>query len=412
MVIVPELLKEVVIAIAVGGLIGLERENEPRRKYAGLRTLSLLAGIAPVSVFLSEKSGLIWPVVIYLVMAATFSVIISLIRYDIEEENIGFTTSIAIFMVASLGLLVGYNYYIEAAAITIITALLLAEKELLHNYVDKLSDNEISDAMKFGVLVFVLLPILPAQPVGPFSAINLREVVVLAILVLLIQFAAFVLMKQIGSSKGLRITGFLGGGASSFATTGVMAKIAKKKEKILNIASSAAMLSVLAMIIRNFAIFAAIDWNAVTYIVYPVAAMAILALVFSFLWRDGHEKENVEVPMNSPFSFQSAAKFAAVFIVISVVAAFAETFLGNTGLYITSFVGGLVSSTAVATSAAALLSDGALAAQSASGMIVLSIFGSIVSKILLVEAVNKDMRLYVSLPLLLTGIVGVIVFFV
>ncbi len=32
---VPELLQQVVIAIAIGGLIGIEREKEPSDKFAG-----------------------------------------------------------------------------------------------------------------------------------------------------------------------------------------------------------------------------------------------------------------------------------------------------------------------------------------------------------------------------------------
>jgi len=48
---VPPLLVQVVVAIATGGLIGLERERLPERKYAGLRTLALLCGAGPIVVY-------------------------------------------------------------------------------------------------------------------------------------------------------------------------------------------------------------------------------------------------------------------------------------------------------------------------------------------------------------------------
>ncbi|MDY6788768.1 MAG: DUF4010 domain-containing protein [Candidatus Nanohaloarchaea archaeon] len=413
MVVFPELLKEVVMAVAVGGLIGLERENEPRRKYAGLRTMSLLAGIAPIAVALSESSGSMWPVAVYLLMAAAFSTVLSVVRYGIEEEDIGFTTSIAVFMVAALGALVGYNFYLEAAAITILVVIILAEKELIHGYASKLSDSDISDAMKLGVLVFILLPILPSQPVGPFNAINLRETLILAIFVLLIEFIAFVSMKQIGSSQGLKLTGLLGGGASSFATTGVMTKIAEKDPGLLKTASSAAILSILSMIVRNIVIVSAIGWNVALRIIYPVITMCVLSLIAGFIWRDNKSSvENAGLSMNSPFSFGSAAKFAAVFIAISLISAFAENFLGQTWIFATAFAGGMVSSAAVSTSAAALFSKGSIQIASASGMVLLSILGSMVSKILLIETANKDMRRYVSVPMLLIGIIGLAVFLI
>lgn len=41
---VPDLLLQAVVAMAIGGLIGLEREKESSNKYAGLRRLALLCG--------------------------------------------------------------------------------------------------------------------------------------------------------------------------------------------------------------------------------------------------------------------------------------------------------------------------------------------------------------------------------
>ncbi|MFC7058333.1 MgtC/SapB family protein [Halovenus salina] len=52
---VPDLLVHVAIAIAIGGLIGLERERLD--KFAGVRTLALLSGTAPAVVELAERDG-------------------------------------------------------------------------------------------------------------------------------------------------------------------------------------------------------------------------------------------------------------------------------------------------------------------------------------------------------------------
>jgi len=410
MVVIPELLKEVVLALAIGGLIGLERENEPHRKYAGIRTLALLCGIAPAVVAVSEAVGSAIFVGIYLTLAAVVSIGVLYIRLSIEEENIGFTTSIAVFAVAVLGVMVGYNLYFEATSIVILMALILAQKERLHSYVDKLSDAEISDALLLGMLVFILLPLLPNQPVGPYNVLNLREVLLLAIFVLLIEFVAYVSMRQVGSSKGMGITALLGGAASSLATAGVMAKIANEDNRLGKLASSTILLAALSMVVRNVVIASAIEFSVFELLIYPAVAMIWVAGMLAYLLGREHEPEGeIDIPMESPFSFTSAAKFAAAFMIISVAAKFAEQFLGSAGLYATAFAGGLVSSVAVATSAASLVSGG-VSTYTAAGMVVVSIVASLFSKMVFIEAVNKDLRNYVWPTLAAVAVVGAMVF--
>ncbi len=410
-IVVPEMLQEILIAIAMGGLIGLERENEPNRKYAGLRTLALLAGVAPAIVGLSETMGSSIFVYIYLSMAVLVSLAIVAIRTYVEADQVGLTTSVAAFVVAVLGLMVGYNLYFEATALLLFTVILLAEKERMHAYVNKLSNREISDAMKLGLLVFVLLPILPSQPVDPLNAVNLQEVLMLAIFVLLIEFVAFVSMRQVEGSHGLYLTGLLGGVANSFATMGVLARISKQDSDLIKAVSSATMVATTSMIVRNVVIATALSFPLIYMLWRPAAVMCGVAAVLGYLLREREPVDEFEVPMESPFSFRAAAKFAAAFIAIAVVSTLAEQFIGSAGLYVTAFVGGLVSSTAVATSAVSLLSNGTIETEAASGMVLIGIFASITSKIALVEMVNSDLRRYVTTSLLGVGLSGLAVFF-
>ncbi|MDY6771287.1 MAG: DUF4010 domain-containing protein [Candidatus Nanohaloarchaea archaeon] len=410
MIAVPELLQEVLLALAIGGLIGLERENEPQRKYAGLRTLALLCGAGPAIVSLAEHTGSMFLTPLYLGLAVMLSLSIVGVRVFFEE-GVGFTTSMAAFMVAILGLLVGYNMYFEATALTIFTVTLLAEKEKLHDYLGKLTDDEISDAMKLGLLVFVLLPILPAKPVDPLGAIHLQKVLVLAIFVLLIEFVAFISMRQLEGSHGLYLTGLLGGVANSFATMGVLARISNQNDSLRGSVSAAAMLATVSMIVRNVTIAAAIQVTMLTYLWKPAAVMVVVALVLGYIMRDDVAERDFAVPMDSPFSFVSAAKFSLAFIAIAVVSTLAESVAGSYGLYATAYVGGLVSSTAVATSAVTLLTGGTASLPTAAGMVLIGIFASISSKMFLVETVNRDLRRTVTASLLVIGLAGLGVFF-
>ncbi|MFB6190709.1 MAG: MgtC/SapB family protein [Candidatus Nanohaloarchaea archaeon] len=412
--LVPELLTEILMSIGAGGLIGLERENAPERKYAGIRTLSLLGGAGPGVVLLSEKAGSAIFVAIYLALVSAISLGIVLIRLRAQGEDIGFTTSVAVFVVAVLGTLIGYDMYFEATSLAILTALILAEKKALHGYIDKLSDRDISSALQLSAVAFILLPILPATAVDPLGAIVPRDIVLLAVFVMAIEFASYVLMRQLGGS-GIYLTGLLGGGASSFATTGVLARIGLKEE-LGNPASAAVMLSATSMLARNIGIAAVImlPQMAATGGLYALfasgMAMGVVLLAAAFLLKKEASTREIGIEIESPFSLKSGVKFATIFTAVSAASALGQDFAGATGSYLTALVGGMASSSAVAASAATSYGAGAISVEVATGMVIVSIAGSLLSKIGLVELINHDIATRTALPLISACAAGITIF--
>lgn len=404
------LFQQIIIALAIGGLIGLEREKEPG-KFAGLRTLAILCASAPVFVAVGEQAELPWLVGIYIVLAIGLAITIVAIRFRLTGEDVGLTTSVTVILVALLGLLVGYELYFEATAVAIITAFILAEKESMVGYVDNLTYKELTDSMKLGALVFILYPILPPEPIDPYGVIALREVLLFAIFVLLIEFSAYVSMRQFGGSRGLQVTGLLAGMANSLATAGVMARMANRSRAALDAASSGLMLSVISMIIRNVGLATAIAFPLIYLLWGPALGMLVVATgVAVLLLRRGIEAEEFDIDLESPFSFKAAAKFAAIYVLITVVAVLAEETYGEAGVLATAYLGGLVSSAAVAVSAGSIYNQGAVGLEAGAGMVVLGILASLTSKIVLVEVINGEMRKHGILPMVLVGLAGIGIF--
>ncbi|PSQ35762.1 MgtC/SapB transporter [Halobacteriales archaeon SW_10_66_29] len=414
---VPTLLVQVVVAIATGGLIGLERERLPARKYAGLRTLALLCGAGPVVVYVGQLDGssaiLGLFLGIYLVLAAAVALSVVLIRFSLEEADIGFTTSVTVFLVGLLGVLIGYERYFESTSIVIIAVLVLAERDRLHRYVDSLSDQELLDTLKLGALVFILYPILPSEPIDPYDAVVLQDVLLFVIFVLLIQFAAYLSMAQLGGSRGLAVTGLLAGGANSFAAAGVLARLAKQSREAVTAASFALLLATLTMILRNVGIAVALAYPILWTVSAPAAVMVAVTLAAAGLvWWNGETHEEFDIDLDSPFSFRAAAKFSVAYIAILLVSVGGEEVAGDIGLYATAFAGGLISSAAVSVTAATVLSNGGVGAQAAAGMVLLGIAASLTSKIVLVEWVNDEMRSRAAAPMVLIGLAGLGTFLV
>ncbi len=404
---VPDVLLQAVIAFAIGGLIGLEREKESSDKYAGLRTLALLCGTAPVIVHYAELSDFPELVAIYLLLAVTVSLGIVYIRYNVARADIGFTTTVTVFLVALLGLLVGYGRFIEASSIAIITAFILAEKRQMKSYIDNLTYQELSDSLKLGVLVFILYPILPAEAIDPYGVINLREVLVFAIFVLLIEFSAYISMRQLGGSRGLQLTGLLAGMANSFATAAVMARMANESSNAEDAAASGILLSVISMIVRNVGLASVLALAVFWSIWQPALVMLLLAAGASYgLLRTGKQYDDLDIDIDSPFSFTSAAKFAAVYVAITLVSVVSQELFGDVGLLVTAYTGGLVSSAAVAVSAATVYNQGAASVEAAGGMVILGILASLTSKVVLIELLTEDMRRKAILPMVVVGLTG------
>jgi uncharacterized membrane protein (DUF4010 family) len=411
---VPLLLEQVVIAIAIGGLIGLEREKESQDKFAGLRTLALLCGAGPVIVHYSELSEYPIVVLMYLFLSLTLALAIVAIRYSVSGgKDLGFTTSVTVFFVSLLGILVGFNQYTEAAAIGIVVAFILAEKQQMVKFIDKLTYEELSDAMKVGALIFILYPILPADPVDPYGVVSLREVLIFAIFVLMIEFSAYISMRVFGGSKGLQVTGLLAGMANSFATAAVMARMANKSREAVQAASSGIMLSVISMIVRNVGLASIIAIGIFYTIWIPTVVMVLTAIVIAYyLLRISDSYDNLDIDIDSPFSFKSAAKFSVIYVGITLVSVVAQELLGEAGLFMTAYTGGLISSAAVAVSAATVYNSGAASAEVAGGMVLLGILASLTSKIVLIEIINGQMRKQAMLPMGIIGLIGIGVYFI
>lgn len=403
------LLWQVAIAIATGSLIGLERERRSERKFAGLRTMAILCGMGPLAVFATTTEGHSVFVALYLVLAIGIAFAIAAIRFSLRGEEVGFTTSVTVVIVAFLGILVGYGQIFESTSIAIVIVVLLSERERLHGYVDSLSDKELRDSLTLGALGFILYPILPAEAIDPWGIVVLRDVLLFAIFVLLIEFSSYFLMRQFGGSSGLAVTGLLAGGANSFAAAGVLAKLANRSREALDAASFAILLATFAMIVRNVGIAGVLAIELVDQLWQPAVVMGgVTLLTAGIIWQTSERHADLGIDMDSPFSMRSAVKFSLAYVGILVVSVGAQELFGEVGLLATAFAGGLVSSAAVAVTAATVFNDGAIAAEPAVAMVVLGIAASLTSKIVLIEVISGEMRRRTVIPLIVVGVAGLV----
>ncbi|KAB1197897.1 MULTISPECIES: MgtC/SapB family protein [Haloferax] len=372
------------IAAALGMFLGLEREWS--QKSAGIRTFALMSLIGAISMTVGNDVLLALGGILVLLQTA-------LLGADglLDEEkprSLSLTTSASLFVAYSSGVMVAADYVLEGVVLVIISSLLLVLRRELHQFAWGLSKQEVKSAAEFAILAFVIYPLLPSEPVGPWDAIQPQLVWLLVVAVSGLGFVNYAIMQRYGS-KGIAITGFFGGLVNSTAVIGEFANRAERNTDILTLSVGAVLLADAAMAVRNLFLVGVFIPDVVPEVGTPLGVIAVVGIASSVYLTDWDTELHLD--FDSPFSLSNALKFGGLFLVILVVSAGAQQFFGAAGLITTSFLGGLVSSGSTTTTAVTLYLAGQVSAKVAAASVLAGTTASIIVKIVLAASINRSL---------------------
>jgi uncharacterized membrane protein (DUF4010 family) len=106
-----------------------------------------------------------------LIVVALFVIFSSYVSQK-ENKTFGITTEVGALICFLLGSLIAFDYQLIAIAIAIVTFALFSFREQLHAIVHTISTEEIYDAIKFAIIAFIVLPLLPDQDYGFLGIFN------------------------------------------------------------------------------------------------------------------------------------------------------------------------------------------------------------------------------------------------
>jgi uncharacterized membrane protein (DUF4010 family) len=121
-----------------------------------------------------------------------------------KPEAIGLTTETGRARVCLLGAACTAGYPELGLAGGIAVSAFLAYKESLHGLVAKLGPDDISAGVKLLAATFIVLPLLPKQPVDPWGALVPRSLWLLVILIAALSLVGYVATRALGSGAGQR----------------------------------------------------------------------------------------------------------------------------------------------------------------------------------------------------------------
>lgn len=384
-------------ALALGGLIGAEREvalhgEKKVTEFSGLRTYALISMLGFLAAYLTRT----WDNLIFIALFAAVAafLIVEYLQTSKNPRTTGITSELAALITFLVGALT-LTSLIAATTVGVATVLILVLKKTFRRFLYTLQPSELFAAVKFIIVAFVVLPLLPREAIDSWGFITPYNVWLMVVFISAISFVGYVLTKVVGPRRGLGLTGLVGGLASSTAVTSSLAEQSKQNQKVVTPFTFAVIIASAVMFVRvGFEVFI-LNRELLPQLATTLGVMfAVSGVALACLWyyssRADQQKKSEDLKLNSPFQLAPALKFGIFYIFILIAADLANKFFGESGVYAASAVSGLADVDAITISLAKLAREGELAANVATKGITIAVMINTLVKLSIVKIFGGD----------------------
>ena len=392
-----ERLPEFLTALAIGLLIGLERERNPAAK-AGLRTFALVAMAGAAAATLAgvlEAPSIIGAGLV----AVTFTMIAAYYHHHevLHESDPGTTTIAAVMVCFLLAAMAMTGLARLAAMLAIVATSLMHFKAELHGVAHRLERRDLVSILQFATVAFVALPLLPDQAFGPYGALNLHNLWFMVVLISGVSLSGYAALRLAGREHGAVLLGLMGGLVSSTATTLAYSRYARNDSSLTSLAATVVIAANLVLLVR-LTVLAAVVAPATLTVLAPVLATALAAgiAVAGLLWPRAAVMASAPPPaasppahpaalgmphIKNPVELQAALGFAALYAVVLLLTAWLVDVAGNRGAYLAALISGLTDVDAITLSSLKLYGMGTLTSANVAVTVVLAVAANSVFKL-------------------------------
>jgi uncharacterized membrane protein (DUF4010 family) len=351
-------LKEATMAVALGLMMGLERErsgfdratggagepgegldgSEAKHGSLGARTFALLTLLGWVSVKVGGGSSAI-PIAV-LVLAAG---LIGLFYCETTAADRGLTTEVAAVSAPLLGMLLTRDALL-AVAVAVIVTLLLLSKPWFRAWVPRLHREDLTAAMQLLIVFAILLPLLPTRTMDPWGVLSPRKVGWMVALIASVDFLGYALNRTLGSRRGALFTGLVGGLVSSTIVTVTMSRQARQDPSLRGPGQIAVLLACAIMGLRVGILATLVGGVALgAWLILPlVAMMGVLLGSAAWIYHASQvQMDGSDMTLPNPFHLKRAVAWGLVLAGVLLISAAARAEFGDRGLLVTAGLSGL-----------------------------------------------------------------------
>jgi uncharacterized membrane protein (DUF4010 family) len=227
-------------------------------------------------------------------------------------------------------------------ALIVAAVILIGSREMLHDFVQRVPEEEAVTLAQFLLLVGVVLPLLYGAPKIPFTDITPFSVWLAVGAVSALSYASYLLQRYVWPRGGVLVTAALGGLYSSTATTVVLAREAHD-EGVTSRITAGIITATAMMYVRILIVVAIFNAELARPLVVPMLALAALAgaVAVFFASRAENGKVMPAITASNPLKLGTAIVFAVLLIVISILSKWVQAHLGTQGVLVLAAVVGV-----------------------------------------------------------------------
>jgi uncharacterized membrane protein (DUF4010 family) len=347
------------VALAVALVLGIERgwwgrEREEGYRAAGIRTFGIVGLLGGLSAVLAK----VWGAAVIVVALGGVAAVITA-SYLLTAPRVGdygTTTAFALLLTFALGALAVVGDVGVVASVAVVTAALLRLKEPLHRWLAHLEQSELQATLQLLLIAVVVLPILPDRGMGPWQALNPRQIGVLILLIAGISFIGYFATKALGARRGLLLTAVVGGLTSSTAVTLSFSRMSRNSPALTRLLAAGICAAAGTMSPRLLVEVALVERSLLPSIAAPLVVLAVVP-VAAAIWlvraAPGAEPET-RLPLRNPLQLGSAVRYGAVLAALFLLSSAAHAWLGERGILMVAMSSGLVDVDSVSLSLAGM----------------------------------------------------------
>jgi len=335
-------------ALLIGALLGIERERHKRehdeQTIGGLRTFILFALIGALGGWLTLALDSPW--ILAAALLASLAPVLAgyVLSARTQPDALGLTTELAAVAACLLGAMTTLGYRGLAVGLGVAVAAVLAYKQPLHGMVQRLDREDVYAGLRLLIATFIVLPLLPDQPIDPWGALRPRSLWMLVLLISSLSLVGYVATRLLGANRGIPLTGLTGGLVSSTAVTLALARQSRDPAyaAAAPALASGILLAWAVMFARIVVEVAVVNASLLGELLPPFVAMAVVAAgVAAYLRGHGSGDDRIAgVPLKNPFSLTAAMRFAAFFAAVLLVVRLVQVYASGHGVYLVAALAG------------------------------------------------------------------------
>jgi len=261
----------------------------------------------------------------------------------------------------------------------------------------------------------VILPVLPDQGYGPWSALNPFRIWLMVVLIAGISYVGYIAVRLMGDRRGVLVTALFGGMVSSTAVAINLSRLAKGRKRGRDLLCGG-IIGASAIMFPRMLVVAAVVSPTLALRLGPALIVAML-LALAAAARLVRRKDIASVDEgaaesilpNNPLDLKMAVQFGLLLAFIMLLAQALNAWVGETGLFALAAASGVADVDAIVLSLATMANSGDATFPIAAGAIALAAFvNSIVKPVYVAFIAGPRTGLMTGVPLALAAGVALI----